>query len=88
MSSHVTYDEVRSVLLRDWDPLGVGDNPNLSDEYDSYIPELLRLLRAGASATVIAEYLETLESRLGVDTSAGKGMEIAVRLLRASPGGA
>ena len=25
---------IRTILLQDWDPLIVGDNPNLSGEYD------------------------------------------------------
>jgi hypothetical protein len=27
---------VRAILLKDWDPLIVGDNPHLSDEYDDF----------------------------------------------------
>ena len=81
MTRRMTYDEVRSVLLRDWDPLGVGDNPNLAAEYDSYIPELLRLLRAGASAEAIAEYLGIVERRLGVSTSTEKAMEVAAQMV-------
>jgi hypothetical protein len=32
---------IRTILLRDWDPLIVGDKPNLSDEYDDLIPSSL-----------------------------------------------
>jgi len=28
-------DSIRQVLFRDWDPIGVSDNPKLADEYDS-----------------------------------------------------
>jgi hypothetical protein len=30
--------EIRAILLGLWDPLSIGDNPHLSDEYDAYIP--------------------------------------------------
>ena len=35
---------IRAILLNDWDPLIVGDNPHLSDEYDDYIPAIVKLL--------------------------------------------
>jgi hypothetical protein len=32
---------IRTILLKDWDPLIVGDNPHLSDENDDLIPSRL-----------------------------------------------
>lgn len=29
--------EIRAVLLRDWDPIGVGDVPAAADEYDTQV---------------------------------------------------
>jgi hypothetical protein len=43
MVRNLTPDDIRTVLLRDWDPLGVGNNPKLSDEYDSCIPVIYRM---------------------------------------------
>ena len=80
MSTQLKWDEVPSILPRDWDPLGIGDNPNLSDEYDAHIPELIRLLGAGESAYVIAAYFWSIENRRGVIQLPEKAMEIAVRL--------
>jgi hypothetical protein len=31
---------VREVLFREWDPIGVNDNPLAGDEYDHYAPNL------------------------------------------------
>src|SRR4051794_31652361 len=30
------YQAIREVLFREWDPIGVNDNPLCEDEYDSY----------------------------------------------------
>ena len=37
-------DVIRQVLLRDWDPIGVNNDPELADEYDSYIAPVYRIL--------------------------------------------
>jgi len=46
---------VRAILLRDWDPSSVGENPNLAD--DSYIPGLLRLIESNCSVDQLESYL-------------------------------
>lgn len=58
--------DVRMILLREWDPLDVGDNPNLANEYDNYLPELLKFLKDGRSSHEIADYLQGIEDRLGI----------------------
>lgn len=42
--------------LREWDPIGVISPSNI-DEYDSYAPELIRMLDASASAGFVEEWL-------------------------------
>lgn len=42
--------------LREWDPIGVISKSN-QDEYDSYAPELIRMLDAGASAEFVEAWL-------------------------------
>jgi hypothetical protein len=36
---------VRRVLLEDWDPIGIRDVPQASDEYDSYVMPIYGILR-------------------------------------------
>jgi hypothetical protein len=31
-------------LLKEWDPIGVGQIPEAQDEYDSYVPDVYKLL--------------------------------------------
>jgi len=42
-------DCIRKVLFRDWDPIGVNDNPKLADEYDSYLAPVYRILTGSRS---------------------------------------
>ncbi len=52
-------DDVRQVLMTEWDPIGCGVP---DDEYDSYIPGVLRLLYNRADATAVADYLDRVET--------------------------
>ncbi|SFK55551.1 hypothetical protein [Methylocapsa palsarum] len=58
-----TTKRIRTILLKDWDPLGVGDNPNLADEYDAYIPSVLALLGNHCTVDELERHL------LGVEAS-------------------
>jgi hypothetical protein len=53
---------VRRVLLSDWDPIGVCDEPQAQDEYDDYVPDIVRLLREGAGANTLANHLLRIEA--------------------------
>ena len=59
-------------LLQKWDararrlqprPLGVGDNPPLSDEYDAYIAGILRLLDTHCTVDQLERYLLDIEEK-------------------------
>lgn len=54
------FGSIRSVLLRDWDPLEIVPQ-GIVDEYERYVPILTCMLRCGSPATEIAEYLLLVE---------------------------
>jgi len=54
-------DTVREILFREWDPIGVNCYEQASDEYDSYVPEVLRLLVAGADEHKLASRLSEFQ---------------------------
>ncbi|MBN2841460.1 MAG: hypothetical protein JXM68_00120 [Sedimentisphaerales bacterium] len=62
-------DEIKKVLLQDWDPLGVGDNPKLSEEYDIYISKLFHLVENKENKEVILKALTDIENDLGVNSN-------------------
>jgi hypothetical protein len=77
-------DAVRRILLEDWDPIGgVPD-----DEYDSYIPGILRLLGESCDAHRLAAHLLRLESNsMGLSgADAERCRRVAVRLLESGSG--
>ena len=51
-------EAVSEVLFREWDPIGVNDNEECRDEYDSYVPGVCRPLLQGADEYRIAAHLE------------------------------
>jgi hypothetical protein len=74
-------DRIGRILYEDWDPIGLrGVAP--SDEYDSYIGGVYRLLASGASAEQVAEHLGGLErGPLGCsETTHARNMTAATKL--------
>ena len=54
--------QMRRVLLEEWDPIGVRDEPMAQDEYDSYLGGLYDLLSRDASDLQIAQHLNEIET--------------------------
>lgn len=52
---------ISQILWEDWDPMGMKDNEEARDEYDSYVPELVRLKKHGADKSAIISYLREIE---------------------------
>ena len=81
-------DQLRAVerQLRLWDPIGVILNPddptNPLDEYDSYAPQVLALLRQGVRVEALAEHLNRIaNSRMGLSRALDRDREFAETLL-------
>ena len=58
---HQGGQELRRLLMEQWDPIGVKGSPEAADEYDGYRSGVLQLLRDGATAERIAEHLARIE---------------------------
>jgi hypothetical protein len=48
--------------MRDWDPIGVREEPLAKGEYDRYVGSVYRLLASGASPRQVADHLLTIET--------------------------
>ena len=78
-------DEVRRILVADWDPIGVGDVPQARDEYDEYLPPLLGMLASGTSVRKLSSYLLKIErDSLGLEGDPDRANRVATRLLNIS----
>lgn len=63
MKNKKLISDIRSVLINDWDPIGIGNNPNLSDEYDSYIGTIISILKQKLPIEAIIAFLENIETK-------------------------
>jgi hypothetical protein len=74
---------IREILFHDWDPLSVGGNVRLREEYDSYIAPIYRLLTTAPSREDVARELKKIESEsMGFDQASEAALlPVADRLL-------
>ena len=73
--------QIREVLLRHWDPIGVAEEPQAQDEYDSYVGGVYRLLAGGARPSAVAQHLARIEAeQMGFGTAADKLLLVAEKL--------
>lgn len=62
----MTENEIREILLSSWDPIGIGDNPHLFDEYEDYIPEIKQLLESNSvSHEELQRLMVSFEKKIG-----------------------
>lgn len=67
-------DELRAILMREWDPIGVADISEVADEYDDYVLHIGSMLADGTDEAEIAEYLrESREITIGVGSDSASG---------------
>ena len=62
------HRQMRVVLARDWDPIGVGDAPGAQDEYYGYVRGAYDVAIHTRSAEAVARHLLEMEhDRMGLD---------------------
>ena len=75
-------DEIRQVLVKVWDPIGIKDEPLAPSEYDSYIEGVLHLLMNNASDKEIEDHLwKIIEDSIHIHPQKGATRD-AVKALR------
>ena len=75
--------DIRHVLLSVWDPIGIKDEPNAQDEYDSYLGGVYELLVSGASDERIAVRLwQIVTEEMGLSGAKKADMADTVKALR------
>lgn len=57
-------DQIRSVLLNDWDPNNAARSEAASGSYDAYISPLADLIHSGANEDAIIAFLKERESEI------------------------
>ncbi len=56
------FEQIDQILWNDWDPIGVNDSSEATDEYRSYVPHLVKLKLEGADKHKIANHLYHIET--------------------------
>ncbi len=76
------FDEVRQVLLRKWDPIGIVSMGGPDDEYDTYVPGIVGLVqKPNVDPGAIADHLMQIEAeQMGLRPSRERA-EVTARAL-------
>jgi hypothetical protein len=76
------YRAVDEVLYYIWDPIGVSSAPEARDEYQSYLPQVFKLLQQKQSDETIASYLSMIATEwMGLSTRKEHDLNVARLLL-------
>ena len=76
------YKRCDEVLHYVWDLIGVAGIPGTRDEYEAYLPQVFKLLRAGAEEAQIADHLVSIETgRMGMSPDRERASNAARVLL-------
>jgi hypothetical protein len=80
-------EAIRQVLLRDWDPIGVGDIPEAQDEYDSYIGQIYGMLIRRQPRQKLVDFLWWAETvNMGLYGNRQRTERVADMLLQLAEG--
>jgi len=75
------YKKIDDILWFEWDPIGIIDVAP-RDEYQSYVPEIFRLIKSNADKKVIADRLYKLETEtMGMNGNMNHCLTIADKIL-------
>jgi len=74
--------KIRQILLTDWDPVGIRDNPKLSDEYDRYVSVVEEEIIRTDSVELVSELLKEIETnQIGLETTDALRRATAIKLV-------
>jgi hypothetical protein len=81
------HQAIRQILLREWDPIGVADEPSAQDEYDSYIHEIHGMLIRHEPRHRLVDHLWWIETEhMGLFGDLSRTQTVADRLIETRDG--
>lgn len=76
------HEAIKTVLLNEWDPIGVADIPEAEDEYDTYVPGVYKRLISRSKEKEIFDYLWEIETEhMGLSGDRQHTAAIAAKLV-------
>ena len=80
--SDAATEELRSLIMTCWDPIGVSVFPEAADEYNAYLPMIFAALGSGRDAQWLQERLsEVRTDTMGLPPDPDADAEAARRIL-------
>jgi hypothetical protein len=77
---------IQTILMNEWDPIGVRGVDQVQDEYDDYVGPVAALVRNGATSDRIAGYLLAVEiDRMGLVGEPDRAKHVAAQLNALKP---
>jgi hypothetical protein len=64
MTARTLIDQIREILLQDWDPSNAARFDAARGEYDAYLDPIAGLIQSGAGEEAIIEFLKQRESEI------------------------
>ncbi|MEC5404066.1 hypothetical protein VOM14_00595 [Paraburkholderia sp. MPAMCS5] len=81
--SQALQDAVKEVLLREWDPIGIGAEDAAKDEYDAYVTKVCALIAQRQSVEDVTKYLLWAETeQMGLQADVERARRVAGRLVQ------
>ena len=74
-------NEIRTIFLKYWDPILIGDNELLIDEYDNYVNSMFSYLNRD-NIDDIVDLLILFENEMGVETDLYTKRNVASKLIK------
>ena len=74
-------NEIRTIFLKYWDPILIGDNELLIDEYDNYVNSMFGYLKRD-NIDDIVDLLILFENKMGVETDLYTKRNVASKLIK------
>ena len=76
-------NEIRTIFLKYWDPIQIGDNELLIDEYDNYVNSMFDYLKGdNIDIDDIVDLLILFENEMGVETDLYTKRNVASKLIK------
>jgi len=76
------HEAIRHILLREWDPIGVADEPAAQDEYDGYVHEIHGMLIRHEPRHKVVDHLWWIETEyMGLFGNHSRTESVVDRLL-------
>ena len=76
---------IHNILLFSWDPIGVKDNLKAQNEYDNYIPGIIKLIKANVDVNRMKSHLIQIQQvSMGFSVASLNIDEVAKQLVQLS----